>query len=89
MSMRKRIAKGVGYTMAPKATFAALHPKKAVYAKAAMWLFDRVTPNRRRKTHKRSMATGIGAAAMTIPLGVWLGRRLMSDRATTSHTATR
>ena len=85
MSMRKRIAKGVGYTMAPKATFAALHPKKAVYAKAAMWLIDRVTPERRR-THKRSIAAGIGAAAMTIPLGLWLGRRLMSERTEATKT---
>jgi hypothetical protein len=80
MGMRKRIAKGVGYAVAPKATFTALHPRKAAYAKATTWLVDRMTPSRRRRSRTRAVATGLGAAAVTVPLGLWLGRRIRSQR---------
>ena len=80
MGMRKRLAKGVGYAMAPKATFAALHPRKAAYAKAATWIMGRVTPSRRRHHRGRAVAAGLGAAAVTVPLGLWLGRRMREEQ---------
>jgi hypothetical protein len=78
MNVRKRIVKGVGYTVAPKATFAALHPRKAAVAKATSWALGRIAPSRQRRSRTRMVATGVGAAAMTVPLGIWLGRRLRS-----------
>lgn len=80
MGMRKRLAKGVGYAMAPKATFAALHPRKAGYAKAASWVVGRVAPSKRRHSRGRTVAAGIGAAAVTVPLGLWIGRRMRAEQ---------
>jgi hypothetical protein len=80
MSMRKKVMKGIGYATAPKATFAALNPGKAAMLKAASWTFDHVTPSRRRRSRTRSAVTGIGAAAVALPMGVWLGRRMWNSR---------
>ncbi len=84
MDMRKTLAKGAGYAMAPKATFAMLHPRKAAYTKAAGWVVDRVAPSRRRRSRSRTVAAGLGAAAVTVPLGLWLGRRMRSEQQETS-----
>ena len=79
MGMRKQIAKGVGYAIAPKFAFTALNPKKAAMAKVASWAIDRVVPERRRRNRNRN-AMGFGAAALAIPVGVWIGRRLATSR---------
>lgn len=81
MGMRKQIAKGVGYSAAPKLTFAALNPKKAAAGKAASWAIGRIAPERRRRSRNRN-AMGIGAAAVAIPVGMWLGRRYWNSRPT-------
>ncbi len=87
MRMRKGLAKGVGYAMAPRATFTALHPRKAAYAKAASWMMGRVAPSRRRRNRGRAVAAGLGAAAVTVPLGLWLGRRMREGQRETTEYA--
>ena len=74
MGMRKKLVKGFAYGMAPKAAFAAFNPKKAAFAKMAGVVMDQVTPNRR-KSHRHSNLMGLGAAAVALPIGMWLGRR--------------
>ena len=81
MSMRKKVAKGIGYATAPKATFAALNPGKAAMIKAGSWALDHMSPARRRRSRNRSTMTGIGAAAVAVPVGFWIGRRFWSSRA--------
>jgi hypothetical protein len=80
MGMRKQLAKGAGYIVAPKLTFTALNPGKAAAAKAASWTLDRVSPARRRRARNRSRMTGLGAAAVAVPVGMWLGRRYWTRR---------
>lgn len=50
-------------------------PRKAALMKAARWAAERMQPEPKRDT-ARSAAIGLGAAAIAIPLGLWLGRRL-------------
>jgi hypothetical protein len=60
------LARMVAYNKAPRTTFAVLHPKQAL---------------RLRKLRKDMMTSpaprvaAIGAAAVALPLGLWLGRR--------------
>jgi hypothetical protein len=59
------LARMVAYSKAPRTTFAVLHPKQALQL-------------RRLKKDFRSPAprvAAIGAAALALPLGLWLGRR--------------
>ncbi|HUE96867.1 MAG TPA: hypothetical protein VMN39_09415 [Longimicrobiaceae bacterium] len=78
MSMKKRLAKGAAYAADPKLTFSAFNPKKAAFAKAASWATDRISP--RRRVSKSAMAMkGIGAAAVALPIGLWLGRRFLGN----------
>lgn len=70
-----RIMKTASYLAAPKLTFAARHPRKAAIAKAGQWALGRITPRRKPQTGRRALQ-GLGAAAVTIPLGLWLGRQM-------------
>lgn len=79
MGMRKKIAKGMAYAAAPKLSFAAFNPKKAAFAKAASWAMDHVTPERRRRSRSHMAMKGLGAAAVALPVGVWLGRRFLGN----------
>jgi hypothetical protein len=82
MGIRKQVLGGMSYALAPKLTFAARHPRKAAAAKAASWAMDQIAVGRRRKRAKmRSTMTGLGAAAVAVPVGVWLGRRIWSKNA--------
>lgn len=77
MDIKKQLLKGAGYVAAPKLSFAFHHPRKAAMASVAAWAVNHMTPNRRRH-HMRSTATkGLGAAALALPVGLWLGRRMM------------
>lgn len=76
MGIGKQLAKGASYAVAPKLTYAARHPRKAAAAKAASWAMDRVPIRRRRRARMRKALTGIGAAAVAVPVGIWLGRKL-------------
>ena len=75
MGMRKRIAKGLLYTAAPKLTFAALHPKKATTAKATSWAMSQLGHRPRQRSSHAGMI-GLGAAAIALPLGMLIGRRM-------------
>lgn len=75
MGMRKRIAKGLLYTAAPKLTLAAFHPKKAAMGKATSWALSQMRPQPRHRSNHLGMI-GLGAAAIALPLGVLIGRRM-------------
>ena len=79
MGMRKRIAKGLLYTAAPKLTFAALHPKKAAAGKATSWAMSQLGHKPRHHSNHLGMI-GLGAAAIALPLGVLIGRRMNQPR---------
>jgi len=79
MAMRSTIGKGVSYALAPKLTFAARHPRKAVAVKAASWAMDRLPRRRRRHSTMQSTLTGVGAALVAVPIGIWLGRKFWSS----------
>jgi hypothetical protein len=79
MGMRRRLMKGVGYAVAPKFTFAAMHPRKAAFGKAASWAMHRVARRSTRRSHSPAMI-GLGAAALALPVGLWLGRRFRSNQ---------
>jgi hypothetical protein len=81
MGMRKKLLKGIGYSTAPKATFTALNPGKAAMFSAASWTMNRMLPSRRRHSHTRTALTGIGAAAVAVPVGMWIGRRFWNSSA--------
>lgn len=70
-----RILKLASYAAAPKLTFAARHPKRAAVAKAGKWALDRVTPSRRKPSYGAMALKGLGAAAVALPVGMWLGRK--------------
>lgn len=64
--MIRSLAKMVAYNKAPRTTFAVMHPKQALKLRKF------------RKDMTQSTApriAAIGAAALALPLGMWLGRR--------------
>jgi hypothetical protein len=75
MSMRSTIAKGTAYALAPRTTFAVRHPRKAAVAMAA-GMANRLSPARRRRARTRTALKGLGAAAVALPVGLWLGRKM-------------
>jgi hypothetical protein len=79
MGMRKRVLKGIGYATAPRLTFAAANPKKAAFGKAAEWALGRVAPERKKSRNRSNTLTGLGAAAVAVPVGFWIGRRFWSS----------
>lgn len=80
MGMKRKIVKGLAYAAMPKGTFAALNPGKAVVGKAASWAIERALPERKRVPSSRSTMTGIAAAVVAVPIGMWLGRRIWGSR---------
>lgn len=80
MGIKRKLLKGAGYIAAPKLSFALLHPRKAAMASMAAWAVDHMTPHRRRSHFGSTAAKGIGAAALALPVGLWLGRRMMQPR---------
>lgn len=63
------VVNAVGYARKPKATFVMRHPVRTF----------RIMKFRREMKHAftpRRIALGIGAAAVAVPLGYWLGRRM-------------
>jgi hypothetical protein len=80
MGMKKKLLTGAGYIAAPKLAFALKHPRKAVVTKAATWAMGHVTHRRRKSSAGATAAKGLGAAALALPVGLWLGRRMFADR---------
>lgn len=79
MGMKSKLLKGAGYIAAPKLSFAMHHPRKAAMASVAAWAVDHMTPHHRRRRHsgRTTAMKGLGAAAIALPVGLWLGRRAM------------
>ncbi|HEX6924987.1 MAG TPA: hypothetical protein VF167_06135 [Longimicrobiaceae bacterium] len=77
MGTKKRILKGAGYLAAPKLLFTLNHPRKAMMARAATWATGHLMPRRRRShTMGTTAMRGLSAAAVALPVGLWLGRRI-------------
>ncbi len=75
-----KLLKGAAWFTAPKLMFAAKNPRKAAVIKAVDWVTDLV-PGRRKRTSKLATAAkGLGAAAVAVPLGMWVGKKLRGDR---------
>lgn len=70
-----RVMKLASYAAAPKLTFAARHPKRAAVAKAGQWALGKVMPRRRKPAYGSMALKGFGAAAVALPVGMWLGRK--------------
>lgn len=77
-----KLFKTASYLAAPKLTFAASNPKKAALLKAGKWAAGRVMPSRRRPSYGMMALKGLGAAAVALPIGMWLGRKVLGDRQT-------
>ena len=58
--------KAIAYSKAPRATFSVLHPGKAVRFRKFQWDMRHAYAPR---------VTALGAAALALPIGLWLGRR--------------
>jgi hypothetical protein len=69
-----RIAKLVGYTKAPTATYMLRHPVKGVQALRAS-----------RRGMSRAAVTGAGAAVLALPLGYWLFSRRSQETQQHQH----
>jgi hypothetical protein len=68
------LIKMTAYARAPKATFAVVHPGKALRLKKLQWQFRHTEAPRLAAT-----AGAIGAVAVVLPLGLALGRRLAAN----------
>lgn len=77
MNMKKTLLKGAGYAVAPKLSFAANNPGKAAFAKATKWAGRRVLKRKPEPSMGMTALKGLGAAAVAIPVGLWLGRRFL------------
>jgi hypothetical protein len=74
--MRKQLVKRAGYAVAPIASGAALKTGRKAVERAASWALDQATGARRRRARRQRWLAGVGAAALTIPFGMWIGKRL-------------
>lgn len=71
----KRAMRAASYIAAPKMAFAAFNPRKAAVLKAGQWAMSRVRPQPRKPALGALALKGFGAAALAVPVGMWLGRR--------------
>lgn len=62
----------VSYVKRPKTTFVLRHPVRAIRA-------ARVRHDLKEAFQPRRVALGIGAAALAVPLGLWIGRKFGPD----------
>lgn len=79
MGMKNRLLSAAGYAAAPRLAFALQHPGKMAVASAAGWVANRISPRRRHSSRGATAAKGFGAAAVALPVGMWLGRRIFHD----------
>lgn len=79
MGLAKRAVKTAAWVKAPRLMFARRNPRKAALLAATGWVSSRVMPQRRKRTSfGRTAAQGLGAAALAIPVGLWVGRKAMA-----------
>lgn len=64
--MIRSILKMAAYSKAPKTTFTVMHPGKALKMKKFGWDMKHAYAPR---------VTALGAAALALPIGLWLGTR--------------
>lgn len=74
MGLRKTIMKTAAVATARRVSTRLAKRQGENIGRAADWAVDRVRP-RRKNTFARTAAKGLGAAAIALPLGMWLGRR--------------
>ncbi len=75
---KKKVLKAATWAAAPKTMLALKNPRKAALVKAAGWAVGRMRPEPKRHTG-RNAVIGLGAAAIAIPLGMWVGRMLRGE----------
>lgn len=75
MGMKTRMVKKIGAMTAPVVLSRMSRSGNRAVSRAGDWAADRLMPNRRRRSPMRIAATGLGAAAVALPFGLWLGRR--------------
>jgi hypothetical protein len=73
--MLRRALTLVGWAKAPRLMFAKRHPKKAAFVAATGWVTRRLG-RRQKPSIAKTAVQGIGAAAVAIPLGMWVGRKV-------------
>lgn len=69
--MKKTLMKAAVRAAAPRLRAKALK-------RASHWVEEVMSPPRRQSSMGMTAAKGLGAAAVAIPLGIWLGRRFLS-----------
>lgn len=60
------LLRAIAYSKAPRTTFTVMHPGKAVRFRKFQWDMKHAYAPR---------VTALGAAALALPVGLWLGRR--------------
>ncbi len=75
MGFRKTLMKTAGVAAATRVTRSFAKSQGRNLSRATDWAIDRVRPRRRKNVLGLTAAKGLGAAAVALPLGIWLGRR--------------
>jgi hypothetical protein len=86
MGWKKTAMKTAGLAAAARATRSFASNQGDNLSRAAEWATDRLRPRRKRNTLGLTAAKGLGAAAVALPIGLWLGRRARSNRVETSRS---
>jgi hypothetical protein len=80
MGWKKTAMKTAGLATAARATRTFASNQGDNLSRAAEWASNRIRPRRKRNTFGLTAAKGLGAAAVALPIGLWLGRRARSTR---------
>lgn len=90
MVRTRDVIRSAAWAKAPKKMFALKNPGKAMALKAADFAADHLSSDlserlfgrrRRRRSVGRQVGYGVAAAAVTVPLGIWAGRKLRERQA--------
>jgi hypothetical protein len=80
MGLKKTLLKTAGVAAATKATRSFASSQGRNLSAATEWATDRIRPRRKRNSMRMTAAKGLGAAAVALPIGLWLGRRNRTNR---------
>jgi hypothetical protein len=80
MGLKKTLMKTAGVAAATSATRSFARSQGKNISRATDWAVDRIRPRRKRNTLGLTAAKGLGAAAVALPIGLWLGRRSRASR---------
>lgn len=78
MGLKKTVMKTAGVGAAATATNRFAKSQAKNLSRAAEWATDKVRPQRKRNRMRMTAVKGLGAAAVALPVGLWLGRRRRS-----------